>query len=168
MAKQLLFKIRLIFRNYNFPLQGGVRSGLKMKTKREILPYNPKLKELARQLRKNSTLSEILLWQQLHKKKILGYDFDRQRPILNYIVDLYCKDLKLAIEIDGYSHEYDESHKADAIRQKEIEKLGVHFLRFKDKQIKHDIYNVLYEIETWIEHHTIQPTPNPSKEGKTT
>ena len=47
------------------------------------------------------TLSEVLLWKSIKGKQMLGYDFDRQRPIDNYIVDFYCKDLKLAIEIDG-------------------------------------------------------------------
>jgi len=72
--------------------------------RREIIPYNHKLKELARKLRNDSTLSEIMLWNYLNGKQMLGYDFDRQRPIDNYIVDFYCKDLKLAIEIDGESH----------------------------------------------------------------
>jgi very-short-patch-repair endonuclease len=47
------------------------------------------------------TLSEVLLWNELKSKQVLGYDFDRQRPIDNYIVDFYCKDLQLVIEIDG-------------------------------------------------------------------
>ena len=77
--------------------------------KNKIIPYNPKLKEFARQLRKNSTLSEILLWQKI-KQQALGVQFHRQVPLLEYIVDFYCHELKLAIEIDGKSHEfiYDE------------------------------------------------------------
>ena len=73
-----------------------------MKTK--IIPYNPKLKRYARELRKTMTLSEVLLWKELKQKQILGYDFDRQRPIDEYIVDFYCKELNLAIEIDGITH----------------------------------------------------------------
>ncbi len=72
--------------------------------RREIIPYNPKLKELARKLRNDSTFTEIILWNYLKKKQMRGFDFDRQKPIDNYIVDFYCKDLKLAIEIDGESH----------------------------------------------------------------
>jgi very-short-patch-repair endonuclease len=52
--------------------------------------YNPKLKERARELRNSSTLSEILLWNELKQKKILGFQFYRQRPIGNYIVDFFC------------------------------------------------------------------------------
>jgi very-short-patch-repair endonuclease len=68
---------------------------------RKIIPYNPKLVSLAKQLRNNMTLSEVLLWDELKSKQLLGYEFDRQRPIDNYIVDFYCKDLQLVIEIDG-------------------------------------------------------------------
>jgi len=81
--------------------------------RRKILPYNPKLKPLAKALRKNMTLAEVLLWNKLKQKQMLKYDFDRQRPIDNYIVDFYCKDLMLAIEIDGSSHEFEEVIKND-------------------------------------------------------
>jgi hypothetical protein len=59
--------------------------------KRKIIPYNPKLKPLAKKLREKMTLSEVLLWNELKSKKMHGFDFDRQRPIDNYIVDFYCK-----------------------------------------------------------------------------
>ncbi len=115
---------------------------------RKILPYNPILKELAKQLRKNMTFSEVLLWNELKNKKLLKMDFDRQRPILNYIVDFYCKDLMLAIEIDGDSHK--EKYEQDRKRQKELEDVGVRFLRFDDLEVKKDMDNVLREIENWI------------------
>jgi very-short-patch-repair endonuclease len=117
-----------------------------MPPKRKIIPYDPNLKELASQLRKNMTLSEVLLWNELKQKKILGYDFDRQKPIDKFIVDFYCKKLNLAIEIDGDTHffryDYDEE------RQRVLEKLGVHFLRFEDIEVKKNMSNVL--IEDWI------------------
>ena len=72
--------------------------------KRKIIPYNPKLKAFARNLRNDSTYTEILLWNYLKGKQMRGFDFDRQRPIDNFIVDFYCKDLQLAIEVDGESH----------------------------------------------------------------
>jgi len=62
------------------------------------------LKEPARELRKNSTLSEVLLWRYLKGRQMLGHDFDRQKPIGNFIVDFFCNELMLAIEIDGDSH----------------------------------------------------------------
>jgi very-short-patch-repair endonuclease len=107
------------------------------------------------------TLSEVLLWNELKNKNILGYDFDRQRPIGNYIVDFYCKELFLAIEIDGDTHIYRYDY--DEERQRELEKLGVHFLRFDDIEVKKSMTNVLRVIINWIEHH--QPTPDPSEEG---
>jgi very-short-patch-repair endonuclease len=71
---------------------------------RKIIPYNPALKALARKLRKTMTDGELLLWNELKHDKLLGFDFDRQRFIDEYIVDFYCRDLMLTIEIDGMSH----------------------------------------------------------------
>ncbi|TLD43034.1 MAG: putative DNA methylase [Candidatus Jettenia ecosi] len=128
-----------------------------------ILPYNPKLKEVARRLRKSGTLSEVLLWRYLKGKQLLGYDFDRQKPIDNYIVDFFCNELMLAIEIDGVSHE--NTSEEDRIRQSKLESLGVRFLRFYDSNIKKNIQGVLWVIENWIKKHATLPTPNPSQEG---
>jgi very-short-patch-repair endonuclease len=74
--------------------------------RKKIIPYNPNLKEIAKQLRKNSTPSEILLWRYLKGKQMFCYDFDRQKPIDNFIVDFFCNELTLAIEIDGDTHNY--------------------------------------------------------------
>nr|CBX29982.1 Uncharacterized protein HI0925 [uncultured Desulfobacterium sp.] len=68
------------------------------------ISYNPKLKALSRKLRKQGVLSEVLLWEQLKGKKMKGFQFMRQKPVGNYIVDFYCSKLKLVIEIDGESH----------------------------------------------------------------
>jgi len=92
---------------------------------------------------------------------MLGYDFDRQRPIGNYIVDFYCKELSLAIEIDGDTHIYKYDY--DDKRQKELENIGVHFLRFEDIEVKKNMWNVLRVIEDWIIKN--RPTPDPSQEG---
>ncbi|REA54983.1 DNA methylase [Dyadobacter luteus] len=118
---------------------------------RHIIPYNPILKKLARELRQNMTLSEVLLWNQLKQGQLLGYDFDRQRPIDNYIVDFYCKDLRLAIEIDGSYHNAEDVAANDIIRQNRLESLGVRFLRFSDLEVKKDMINVLISIQFWIE-----------------
>ncbi len=114
----------------------------------KIIPYNPKLKERARELRKNSTLAEVLLWNHLKRKQMRGYDFDRQKPIDNYIVDFYCKKLMLAIEIDGMSHA--EKKDYDVKRQGRLESLGVRFLRFYDWGVKNNMPGVLQRIESWI------------------
>ena len=111
--------------------------------------YNPRLKELARKLRKNMTLAEVLLWNQLKRKKMNGYDFHRQKPINNYIVDFFCPKLKLIIEIDGESHIYRGNE--DIKRQDILESLGFHFLRFADIDVKKSMIDVLTSIENWIE-----------------
>ena len=133
-----------------------------MSIKTKIIPYNPELKTLAKQLRRNMTLSEVLLWNELRKKQMLGYDFDRQRPLDNFIVDFYCKELSLAIEIDGDTHTYRYDY--DDERQKTLEKLGVHFLRFDDLEVKRNMNNVLRVIENWIIKN--KPTPDPSRGGE--
>lgn len=118
--------------------------------RRTIIPYNPKLKILAKNLRNKSTLSEVLLWKYLKGKQMKGYDFHRQKPIDNYIVDFYCPDLQLAIEIDGSTHD-ETKIDYDNYRQKRLESLGVKFLRFRDHNIKHNIEAVLMRICDWIE-----------------
>ncbi|GAB2545703.1 endonuclease domain-containing protein [Rufibacter soli] len=119
-----------------------------------IIPYRPDLKEKARQLRKNSTLAEILLWEEF-KDKRLGYQFHRQVPMLNYIVDFYSHELRLAIEVDGDSHndkvEYDQQW------EQELEAYGITVLRFEDIGVKRRMAYVMQEIYLWIEEY---------KEGK--
>jgi len=110
----------------------------------KIIPYNPKLKAYARELRKNSTLAEVLLWKKI-KNKALGVQFHRQVPMLNYIVDFYCHEIGLAIEIDGSSHNY--KYEYDAKRQGELEKKGVTFIRFTNKELKYNMFNVLLTLE---------------------
>jgi len=107
--------------------------------KNKIIPYKPYLKDLSRELRKNSTLSEVLLWQKI-KQKSLGVQFHRQVPLLDYIVDFYCHELQLAIEVDGNSH--DSKFEEDLKRQNELEKHGVVFIRFTDLEIKKEMFSV--------------------------
>jgi very-short-patch-repair endonuclease len=116
---------------------------------RNIIPYNPKLKEKARELRNNSTLSEVILWRELKGRQMKGFDFHRQKPLGEFIVDFFSNELMLAIEIDGDSHYSNENR--DLIRQKKLEQFGVAFLRFDDLAVKFKIDKVLKSIEEWIE-----------------
>ncbi len=116
--------------------------------RRKIIPYDPALKEKARQLRNNSTTTEIKLWRYLKGKQMCGYDFHRQKPIDKYIVDFFCCELMLAIEIDGLSHFGKEDY--DKKRQTELENLGVKFLRFDDDDVFYNSEKVLNTIEQWI------------------
>jgi very-short-patch-repair endonuclease len=97
----------------------------------KLHPYNPELKLLARKLRKNMTLGEILLWQEIRDKKLV-YQFHRQVPLYKYIVDFFCHELQLAIEIDGSSHDHPEVSVNDLTRQEELESYGIQFLRFEE------------------------------------
>lgn len=110
----------------------------------KIIPYRPELRDLARSLRKNSTLSEVILWQNI-KKRALGVQFHRQVPMLDYIVDFYCHEIGLAIEIDGSSH--DHKFLYDARRQGRLEKEGVQFIRFTDEEVKKELFSVLLALE---------------------
>jgi len=92
------------------------------------------------------TLSEIILWQEIRKKN-LEVQFHRQVPIDNYIVDFYCHELKLAIEVDGSSHNLDEALEKDIIRQNKLKQLGISFIRFDNLEVKNDMYNILKELE---------------------
>ena len=114
------------------------------------LPYNKNLRDFSRYLRKNSTLSEILLWNELKNEKMLGYQFNRQKPIHRYIVDFYCKKLNLVIEIDGCSHGFEEVYLNDIKRKEILKSIGLKFLRFDDVEVKLNRNNVLRVIEDYI------------------
>jgi very-short-patch-repair endonuclease len=116
--------------------------------KNKIIPYNSKLRAYAKELRKNITFSEILLWKQI-KGKALGIEFHRQVPMLNYIDDFYSHEIMLAIEIDGNSHDYKQKY--DDRRQYELEQYGVTFLRLTDADIKQQMFSVLLVLEDKIE-----------------
>ena len=115
----------------------------------KIIPYDSRLRKLARELRKHGTLAEVLLWRRIRGEQIRGYEFHRQVPIDRYIVDFYCHELMLAIEIDGGSHFYKED--ADKVRQDRLEGLGVQFLRFREMEVRRKIEDVLNVIDKWIE-----------------
>jgi very-short-patch-repair endonuclease len=113
--------------------------------------YNPKLKDIARKLRNNSTRAEIILWNHLKGKKLRGYDFHRQKPIENFIVDFFCNKPMLAIEIDGYTHGFEEVLVKDEIKEKRLTDLGVTVLRFTDRDVIDNIEGVLRSIQDTVQ-----------------
>ena len=125
------------------------------------LPYNKNLKEFSRQLRSNSTLSEVLLWQELRAGRMEGFKFNRQKPLDNFIVDFYCKKLALVIEVDGESHDQQEAMIQDQRRQTVLEKMGLSFLRFDDMDVKFNMAFVLAEIHDFIENWQEPNPPSP-------
>jgi len=110
--------------------------------RRKLITYNPKLKELARKLRNDSTLGKVLLWKEINNKQFYGYDFQRQKPLLNYIADFYCYELNLIIEIDGLYHTHEEQFGNDLLREQELEKYNLTIIRFTEQEVRKDMINV--------------------------
>ena len=112
-----------------------------------IIHYNPKLKALAAHLRSQGTKSEIILWNQLKGSQVNGFRFIRQKPIGDYIVDFYCKEVGLVIELDGLSHQYNEVMDLDERKQSYLESIGLKVIRFEDEDVIRDLPNVMRVIE---------------------
>jgi very-short-patch-repair endonuclease len=106
-------------------------------------PYNKNLKQASRDLRNNMTDAEKLLWSRLRNKQILGLQFYRQKPILNFIVDFYCPVANLVIECDGGQHFTDEGLEADRARDEVLAQLGLKVLRFNNGQVLGQIDEVV-------------------------
>ncbi len=112
------------------------------------LPYNPKLKERARELRKSGNLSEVLFWQQIRNGQFRGLDFDRQKIIGHYIVDFFCSNAMVVIEIDGSSH--DDKQEYDRERDLFLEGLGLTVIHIDDWEVKKNLPNVM----EWLGKHS--------------
>lgn len=121
------------------------------------ITYNPYLKEKARELRNNSTPAEIMLWKRLKGKQCYGFDFHRQKPVSNYIVDFYCYKLKLIIELDGYSHNFKTGE--DKERDMELNRLGFTVLRFSEGEVRNNLDLVLHSLSVFIENKLELHTP---------
>lgn len=104
--------------------------------------YNKNLKSFAIEKRMEMTKAEACLWKYALKSKQMGVTFNRQRPVLNYIADFMCKELKLIIEVDGYSHLLDDVIEKDIVRQTHLENNGFKILRFKDSEVLNEITKV--------------------------
>jgi very-short-patch-repair endonuclease len=113
-----------------------------------VLPADNSLKSRAKSLRKAGVLSEVAFWLEVKSGKFHTIDFDRQRIIGNYIVDFYVKALGLVIEIDGTSHNDKEEY--DKGRENYLMNLGLKIYRISDLRVKHDLRNVLQELEVFI------------------
>ncbi|KEC85885.1 MULTISPECIES: endonuclease domain-containing protein [Acinetobacter] len=120
-------------------------------------PYNKNLKQLSRDLRNNMTDAELLLWSKLRRKQILGLQFYRQKPILNYIVDFYCPAINLVIECDGGQHYTDEGLEADRIRDEALTQQGLVILRFDNGKILLEIDSVISKVFDVASQHLESP-----------
>jgi very-short-patch-repair endonuclease len=114
--------------------------------------YNKHLQPYANHLRKEMTKAEACLWKYVLKAgQLKGFQFRRQRPVLDYIADFMCIELKLIIEVDGITHQWEETIKKDEIRQKALETVGYTLLRFSDEEVLNNIQSVFNYLEDWIE-----------------
>jgi very-short-patch-repair endonuclease len=107
-----------------------------------------KLKPIAREMRREPTQAESMLWERLRKNQVAGLPFRRQFPIERFIVDFYCPAIKLVIEVDGLIHQY--SQLEDDIRKDYIESLGIKVIRFSNEEIFTKISEVLKAIQAKI------------------
>jgi cyclase len=105
--------------------------------------------ERAAMLRKQQTFAEGILWNYLRTKPF-GFKFRRQHPFSFYILDFYCHQLKLAIEVDGSIHEKENVKQNDEIRQMQLEQEGVIFLRFSNEEVRLKFEQVIHNIETYL------------------
>ncbi|SOD20224.1 endonuclease domain-containing protein [Pedobacter xixiisoli] len=122
--------------------------------KSNLWHYNHELKNYANNNRKDMTKAEACMWKYvLGARQMQGYQFRRQRPVLNYIADFLCKDLMLIIEIDGLTHDWEQVAENDIVRQQKLEEIGFSVLRFSDDEVLKDMDNVVRTIENYIQNY---------------
>jgi very-short-patch-repair endonuclease len=109
--------------------------------------YNPQLKQLSQQLRRNMTDAENMLWSKLRMKQLKGFMFSRQKPIGGYIADFSCHRAKLVIEVDGAQHYSEDTIEYDKTRSQYFESLGITVLRFTNDEVMSNIDGVIDIIE---------------------
>ena len=121
-------------------------SGLHLKLPEELIAF-------CREQRKNSTSPEGLLWRLLRDRRLLGYKFRRQHPLGGYILDFYCHEARLAVELDGGGYLDEKQAVHDQHRTEELAGLGVRVLRFWNNEVLQEIEAVLeliaHELETF-------------------
>jgi len=105
-------------------------------------------KQFAKNLRKNPTLSEKHLWANIRSRKVKGFKFRRQAPILGFIVDFFCPVKNLIIEVDGSIH--DQQKEYDDWREEILRKAGFIILRFKNTDVLNNTQIVINQIETTL------------------
>jgi very-short-patch-repair endonuclease len=111
---------------------------------------NRELVRKARVLRSNMTKAEIILWSKLRSRKINGFKFRRQQRIFDYIVDFYCNELKLIIEVDGEIHSFTENAIYDSKRDNILKINGYRILRFTNFEIETDLHSVVNKITLFM------------------
>ena len=114
--------------------------------------YNPHFQPFANKLRKSMTKAEASLWKYvLSARKMKGYQFRRERPVLNYIADFMCKELQLIVEVDGLTHQWEEVFARDKQKDNDLANAGFTVLRFNDADVLNNMPQVIRIIENKIE-----------------
>lgn len=127
------------------------RGGAIMKQNNNKKIFNKKeLKPRRKELRSNLTYAEVFFWQQVKDRQLDGRKFRRQTSIGSYIVDFYCPEEKLVIELDGEVHFNEEAIKYDEERTKYIESLGLKVIRFENNEVLKNTEYVLNEIRNFF------------------
>jgi very-short-patch-repair endonuclease len=116
---------------------------------------SPQAFEKARALRKGSTLAENKMWHQLRSRQVLGKKFRRQHPFEEFILDFYCDELKLVIEVDGGYHASKEQAEYDQNRTDFLKQFGLKILRFTNQEVEFRMMDVLKSIALTIENKNI-------------
>ena len=104
----------------------------------------------AREMRHTQTPAESELWRALRNRQFL-YKFRRQHPIDRFIVDFYCAEAKLLVEVDGASHLEPDQQEYDKLRSEYLEELGYKVIRFTNEEVKFNIEGVISEILKTVE-----------------
>ena len=129
--------------------------------------YNKKLQPFANHLRKNMNKAEACMWKYLlSRRQMKGYQFRRQRPVLNYIADFMCKELLLIIEVDGITHDSPEGYRRDQKKDEDLRAAGFTVLRFSNWEVLNRIMDVGSMIAEWIEENATVPPPGPRQRGR--
>ncbi len=96
----------------------------------------------------------------------MGYDFHRQKPIDNFILDFFCYELMLGIEVDGFTHQWEKTKIKDQIKTERMNQLGLEIIRFQDEEVMHEPDKVLKRIEDYIRDYERTHPQTPSKRGE--
>ncbi len=135
--------------------------GLRPGTRNKPL-IDPELRDFARKLRQLQPDAEKLMWGLLRDRRLGGYKFRRQHPIAPYVLDFYCHEIKLAVELDGGQHNTEVGLRRDQERSDFLAKLGIRVLRYWNHAVLQDTENVLESIFQGLTSHTQTPSPGPS------
>ncbi|MCO7543979.1 endonuclease domain-containing protein [Stutzerimonas nitrititolerans] len=125
---------------------------------------SPAQREFAKRLRNNLTDCERLIWRRLRNRQLSGYKFRRQHPFPPYVLDFYCAELRLVVELDGGQHYGDVGLEKDRLRTDYLERKGLRVLRFSNVDVLQNLEGVLAEIVCWIEARAPHPNPLPNGE----